>query len=632
MFKQNRLTVLSIAVLLALLVAAVLPFAALAQDGGEQPPAGEAVPPADEPVVDEAVPPADEPVVDEVVPPVDEAVPPAGEAVPPVDEVVPVVDETLTVPEILAEIPAETDLVVLDANGEALALASEAAAENLFTGDPMWCPAGKTPADGVAGGCTASFTKFSGAGGLIEALQTSAFSGPGTIYVESAYNATAAGDYGQHIVFDYNTVLLTDLVFQGGWDFASNSVVGTSTIELGAGKDLVFLNWGNFGDPSNLTLKDINVINSGGLLVVSGIGAGTAAAPVTGLPLVAPSNVTLDNVSVTNSSFTATLGVTDVSSSLVPVFLVAGAMISTTGDVTVTNSEFNNNKYTGLSVFSEKGAVTITNSVFNNNGYIGLNVFALNGDITLENVTANDNGFGTPLDTISGFGTLPGPIIDPYGIFGSGIILATGSGGMTSAGVSSTSVVVGGKITLNNVIANGNFGSGVVILSGGDASIACSRFEKNGKYGVDANLPGTLNMDTTYLNGNASGDVIILGGGTMVQQSSGCEETRRKNKDFGFPQVIAVLTSLTDAELPGTLPDGKTFVAGASVKLMLAGEEIEEWPAGVQVSFDIPAGMEPPFTVLSWNGTAWVEIPSAVVDGKVVFTVTGPGTFVLVSP
>jgi hypothetical protein len=65
---------------------------------------------------------------------------------------------------------------------------------------------------------------------------------------------------------------------------------------------------------------------------------------------------------------------------------------------------------------------------------------------------------------------------------------------------------------------------------------------------------------------------------------------------------------------------------------MLGGEEIEEAPGGVQVSFDIPVGMQPPFTVLSWNGTAWVEVPSAVVDGKVVFSVSSPGTFVLVSP
>jgi len=50
----------------------------------------------------------------------------------------------------------------------------------------------------------------------------------------------------------------------------------------------------------------------------------------------------------------------------------------------------------------------------------------------------------------------------------------------------------------------------------------------------------------------------------------------------------------------------------------------------VQVAFDIPDNAESTiFTVLFWNGTAWVEIPSTVVDGQVVFTVTQPGIYVL---
>jgi hypothetical protein len=40
--------------------------------------------------------------------------------------------------------------------------------------------------------------------------------------------------------------------------------------------------------------------------------------------------------------------------------------------------------------------------------------------------------------------------------------------------------------------------------------------------------------------------------------------------------------------------------------------------------------MEPPFTVLFWNGSEWIEVPSQAVDGKVVFTITTPGVYVLV--
>jgi hypothetical protein len=116
--------------------------------------------------------------------------------------------------------------------------------------------------------------------------------------------------------------------------------------------------------------------------------------------------------------------------------------------------------------------------------------------------------------------------------------------------------------------------------------------------------------------------------------AGGGEEGNGNKKDLVIylPQATAIITPLKDAELPSTLPEGKTFAASMSVKLMQGGAEIEETPSGVQVSFDIPAGMESPFTVLLWNGTEWVEVPSVVVDGKVVFTITGPGTYVLVSP
>jgi hypothetical protein len=97
-----------------------------------------------------------------------------------------------------------------------------------------------------------------------------------------------------------------------------------------------------------------------------------------------------------------------------------------------------------------------------------------------------------------------------------------------------------------------------------------------------------------------------------------------------FDQIIVVTTPSTAGDLPESLPAGKTFVAGASLTLMQNGEEIESAPGGEQAFFEIPAGMEPPFVVLFWNGSEWVEIPSQVVGGKVVFTVTKPGVYVLV--
>jgi hypothetical protein len=93
--------------------------------------------------------------------------------------------------------------------------------------------------------------------------------------------------------------------------------------------------------------------------------------------------------------------------------------------------------------------------------------------------------------------------------------------------------------------------------------------------------------------------------------------------------IVVVTAPSTAGDLPTDLPAGKTFAAGASLTLMQNGEEIQSAPGGAQAFFEIPAGMEPPFVVLFWNGSEWVEIPSQVVDGKVVFTITNPGVYVL---
>jgi hypothetical protein len=45
---------------------------------------------------------------------------------------------------ILSQVPENTAVTVLDENGEAQPLATQAAAEAISTSDPIWCPAGQT--------------------------------------------------------------------------------------------------------------------------------------------------------------------------------------------------------------------------------------------------------------------------------------------------------------------------------------------------------------------------------------------------------------------------------------------------------------------------------------------------------
>jgi hypothetical protein len=67
--------------------------------------------------------------------------------------------ESSSVAEVIESLPADTTLVVIDENGEALPLASEQAAEIIYNGDPLWCPVGVAPKPNM-GGCSPSFTSF----------------------------------------------------------------------------------------------------------------------------------------------------------------------------------------------------------------------------------------------------------------------------------------------------------------------------------------------------------------------------------------------------------------------------------------------------------------------------------------
>lgn len=228
-------------------------------------------------------------------------------------------------------------------------LASVAEAETLFSGDPMWCPAGVLPG---GAGCTASFASFTGPTGLIAALEAGAtYAGAGTIYVSWDYSVS------EWIHIDYGNIALTDLVFQGGWNFTSNSVVGETTFS----KEINFYDWGGYGTPGSLTINDINVNG----LAADGLGIYNSDDITT-------ANVILNNVTVANQD--------------------GGAFIETTGSVTVNNSEFVDNFGGSLGISSPGGTVTINNSRFDNSNYDGIDIYT-DGNVILNNVITNGNSY-----------------------------------------------------------------------------------------------------------------------------------------------------------------------------------------------------------------------------------------------
>jgi hypothetical protein len=121
----------------------------------------------------------------------------------------------------LSQVPENTSVTILNADGQAEPLATQEAANAIATTtDPIWCPeqdAGVAAAsDPWTNGCTPSFSSFTLLLTFL-AANTVTYQGAGTIYVEQ-------GTYGGgESVIDFNAYNLSNisssgLTVQGGWD------------------------------------------------------------------------------------------------------------------------------------------------------------------------------------------------------------------------------------------------------------------------------------------------------------------------------------------------------------------------------------------------------------------------------
>lgn len=429
----------------------------------------------------------------------------------------PAVEEE-TVPDILEQLPADTEILILDPNGVPLPLASSEAAEVLVAGDPMWCPDGITPGTDTLGECTAPHSSFAD---LINDLETNTgtYFGAGTIYVAYDYDAAVAGDDISNMVFDYGNLALTDLVVQGGWDFSQDKVTGTSTIDL-AGFSVEFWDWGGYGAPGSLTLRDLIITNSEGLFI-GDVNDFTTA------------DVTLDNVEVSTTNL--------------------GTYIETDGDVEIVDSKFNNNDDDGLAVYSYGGDITLNNvwadenygdgayletcgcgtgnvfvysSNFNENGDRGLVVYS-SGNIAVDSVHAELNEVGgVELDTCLGFffGGCTNSVPSTVTMTGTNTIKNNGLNPIPFMGGFPASVGLWvnsmGDVSLNGISATGNGagnigGGAFVFTEGGSLTIKNSMFDNNCSYGycdlsfglMAMNVSGAdSTLDGVTGNSNGNGD------------------------------------------------------------------------------------------------------------------------------
>jgi hypothetical protein len=345
------------------------------------------------------------------------------------------------------------------------------------------------------------------------------------------------------------------------------------------------------------------------------------------------------------------------------------------GDVLLDSVQADNNAGTGASIDNTTGTgnVTITDSQFNGNNTTaaggqqgGLEVTS-NGTVTLQNVQASGNldgdGASITADTIVVSGGSFNQNTSPLGGWGNGLAAQS----------------TGGSIKVGGMTASNNEESGALLWYPASAAdpanlitVENSSFKSNGQFGVWAQPEsGTVILSCVCMSGNGLGDYMVPVGETVKlypcpdkeDQDSGpkhkyvgillsTEEPTIVNATNGvlvtFPPIqvidpdelaIGKVWPRKKFELPAEIPENDTYMAGVEVQ-MINAEFIEGLEDGeLKIEFFIPGYLvEREFSVLWWDveAEAWVEIPFEFVPhprlpgGKIVATWPETGTFILV--
>ena len=578
-------------------------------------------PPPEEPV--DQAPPVEESVDQEPLP--EEAVveePVATDSAPDAEPVTG--DESL-----IAQMPDNVDVIVLDEQGEPLPLASQEAAEIMALPDPQFCPTGALPGDAT---CRPVRTTIQAAINDAKAAGVA-----GTVYVQSGtYNETTI------TIADFSTAL----TIQGVAGLSPYSVltnpadrpVINGRILIQDGND-----FGNVGNTANITLADLIINDSNtsfGDNPAIFADRNTADLTFINLDLNAPGS---GNSGLVVNNHSGNVFLTNVDASGTANVGASVNNTSGTGNVTVTGSTFNDNNSDGLNVRS-RGVITVVEgtanqngddgadlnndqgtstknievvkSTFNGNNDDGLNAVS-DGDITLTNVTAQNNrGDGVDLD------------FPTFGASGSSHIATICGGslsGQSGFGNYNVELTDDNKRVTNLTPNNWN-------PSNGWDMTGCPVEPPTGGGGTTTGGGGTGNSRDT------KSQIIPVTG--VLSEDLGCTPSDTTLQMEGFEVIIANLcgyetrlSKVLEAELPADLPNSAQYVSGLNVNLVQDGNTVALLPAGASMTvlFTIPSGKEgDTFGILHWDGSKWVEESVTLENGSVMATTSNTGIFVLV--
>lgn len=529
MLRTNRHFVWSLFLIVAVLISLLNVNVVLADDSTPPPP------PTEEPTEPPVEPTVVEPTPAPTETPVSVIESPTSE------EQLPIEEET-EVLEILDELPENTEIVVLDENGNPISLASQEALDVILEDDPMWCPNNTLPG---GAGCR----NFTGANGIVNLLadmraNTSIYDSPATsiIYFTSnpgngAFTLTdAAGSLGTG---DFATLRTTNITLMGGWN-GSNGGAATFTGQT------------NFG--------------------TNYIRVGTAGNPWVG-------NVTILNMTVD--------GNTSASNPSIAVYTTTGTV--TLDDILVDDADNSES----ILVSTTTGGITITDTdVTDGDDDYALNLTTTSGNVSLTNVLVDDQTDADAIRVVGGNGTVTFNNVDVTdGDDGDGIDITTTAGtvNLTNVDVNSQSdgnglnvTTTSGNINLNDTDVqnqeNGNTAN--LISQSGNINLT-----NNSDFEGDNNNPGFIastNTGTITINGTDFEDAQGPGGtnyngATLTAPIVNLTNVTSDDND-GNGILINATTSVTlnnvGADSNGTNPSGVGNALGSGVLVMGDGSTI----------------------------------------------------------
>jgi hypothetical protein len=500
-------------------------------------------------------------------------------------------DEAASVADVLEQLPADTQVVVLDEAGSLEPLVTQEAAEIIQNGDPMWCPAGITPVPGV-GGCTASFFSLQA---LLDYLAVDANepTQAGVIWIAAEYDSSVNDPGVSSFILDGGTAFSTmsqyDLTIQGGWSGSNNAVVDHSNLSVFTGDSLGIQNW--FG---NVTINDIQLQGNTGLEVVTNGDVNVSNSTF--------ANNTV-NLNVSSAGGSVTLnGVTSFGS------IDENAHVTAHSDVSISNSNFWWSNSSGVSTY-------------------GLSASSTNGSITLNGVTVEGIRGGAYLVADGGINVIDS--VFRYNSLGSLHAYSTN-----------------GNIFINQSAFYANPTSdGAYLSTSGDVIVRCSEFSRNGLllspwryptfgYGLNAaNVTGSLTLSSVILEENLLPGHAYTGNATI--NTVDCTLPYTPGEVAAEPasdqnRTLYYRIQQTEDQLPAILGEGNLFASAFKIILTSTGEKVRNLQ--IPLEFPIPEDMQNDnLAVLYWDGSIWVPVPGGrVVDGYFVITVTRPGFYVLV--